>query len=220
MGAWRTVRELGLGGSLSYALLRLSASLPGVDWRDYRLIAVPRRHFPPMPRGYDWCILPVDDPRLACFGVDPATENWRRNQGMDCIAVLRDGIVQGLNWLTKAPFIEDEVPLRFHPPRGSAWDTGLMIRREARGSRAFAAVWAATGLWLDQHGLDWSLSRVADYNRPSLLAHKRMGAVEVCRIRSLKVAGLRLVTGATWAFGSASSVVDVILPAPAPGACD
>ena len=72
-------------------------------------------------------------------------------------------------------------------PEGAAWDTGLYVRPAERGGRAFAALWAGTAAWLAGRGLDWSMSRINDYNDSSWRAHERMGARKLDTLTALRI---------------------------------
>lgn len=177
--------------ALSYRAARLAAWL-GARWTRYVLVAVPVGGMPAMPRGFVWGELARCDPAL-CDGVAAA---WRRAQGMACLGVWREGgPVVGVTWVKTGAFDEDEAPLVFAPPAGWAWDTGLYVRPEARGGRAFAALWGATRGWLEARGLDGTMSRIADYNEGSRRAHLRMDGREVGRVGVLAVTGRARVWG-------------------------
>jgi len=203
--AWRT---LGPAGFASYAFGRAAGLVPGVAWHRYRLVAVPVAGMPAMPRGFR--VAPLTPAEVAAaaplLDLPPAAQAHRFGQGLTCLGAWRGDRLVGVNWLTDAPFDEDEVAVRFVPPPGCGWDTGLYVRPEDRAGRAFAALWAGSGEWLAARGLGWSLSRIADYNLPSLRAHLRMGGVELGRFAALR-AGRR-----QWLFGARP-----VLRLPAPG---
>jgi hypothetical protein len=169
--------------TLSYLAQRLTGPVPGIGWHRYRLVAVPRTGMPEMPRG--WLVEPMSDVSIA--EVDPVAVAWRLEQGMTCLGAWHDGRLAGVNFVTAGAFEEDEVPVRFVPPPGAGWDTGLYIRPEDRMGRAFAALWAGTADWLRGEGLDWSMSRIADYNAASWNAHARMGAHDIGRLSVLSI---------------------------------
>lgn len=198
MGWADTYRALGARGFASYAFTRALAPVPGVVYRRYHIIAVPRAAMPSMPRGY--CVRTLNRAELACIADDlelsADTIDFRIEQGMVCLAAFRGERLLGVNWVTDGPFDEDEVAVRFVPPPGAAWDTGLYIRPEDRGSRAFAALWAGTGDWLAQHGLGWSMSRITDYNDISRRAHARMGATALDTLTTLRIGDHQWIFGA------------------------
>lgn len=198
MGWADTYRALGPKGLASYAVARLTTVLPGVDFHRYRLIAVPRSGMPAMPRGIE--VRAMDDAEIAAAAPDleltADTVAFRRGQGLACLGAFRDRHLLGATWLTDAPFDEDEVAVRFVPPPGAAWDTGLYIRPAERGGRAFAALWAGTAAWLAERGVDWSMSRMSDYKDAPWRAHMRMGARQIGTLTALRLGGRQ------WLFGA------------------
>jgi hypothetical protein len=198
MGWAATYRALGPKGFASYALARATAALPGVDYRRYRVIAVPRAAMPPMPRGHTARILSEAEIRHVGgeLELSDATIDFRLRQGMCCLGAFRGERLLGVNWLTERPFDEDEVTVRFVPPPGAAWDTGLYIRPEDRGGRGFAALWAGTAEWLAARGLDWSMSRITDYNIGSWRAHARMGGRIIETLTALRIGDRQWLSGA------------------------
>ena len=210
MGWADTYRALGPKGVASYAAARLFAVLPGIDFHRYRLIAVPRAGMPPMPRGIE--VRAMSDAEIAAAALDlelsAETIAFRLGQGVACLGAYREGKLLGVNWLTDKPFDEDEVSVRFVPPPGAAWDTGLYILPAERGGRAFAALWAGTAVWLADRGLKWSMSRMSDYKDGPWRAHARMGAQWLCTLTALRVGGRQ------WLFGAQRVV---LLPMPEAG---
>lgn len=186
-----TWRALGPRGFAAYAARRASAPVPGLALYAYRLIAVPRAGMPVMPAGFS--SVEVDAATLsghaAEFELDAATIAHRMGQGMTCLGAVRGGRLRGISFLTAEPFAEDEADIRFVPPPGGTWDTGLFVRAPDRAGRTFAALWAATAQWLAGRGLDWSFSRINLDSQASLAAHARMGAVTLRDMAVLKVPG-------------------------------
>lgn len=212
MGWAGTYRTLGAKGFASYALSRVAAVLPGVAYRRYQLIAIPRAAMPAMPRGHAGRALAAAEVRHVATELDltPDTIDFRLRQGMSCLAAFRGERLLGVTWLTDGPFDEDEVRVRFVPPPGAAWDTGLYVRPDDRGGRAFAALWAVTAEWLAARGLDWSMSRITDYNDASWRAHARMDARRLDTIAALRVGDRQ------WLFGAAPRLTRIGAgPAPA-----
>lgn len=164
--------------TLSYAAARATKGVKGLGWHRYRLLAIPRAGMPAMPRGYEVQQANAGDLR-ALADVAQATIDWRLGQGMTPLVARRGDLLVGVTWLTSSAFDEDEVSVRWVPPASCAWDTGLWIAPAHRLSRAFAALWAGSAGWLAAQGLDWSLSRIADYNLGSLKPHLRMGAIDL-----------------------------------------
>lgn len=197
MGIAATLGELGPVGFASYATGRLLERVPGLAWHRYRLIAVPRTGMPAMPRGHSATVL--DEMGIvhhaAMLDLPRAAIRHRLRQGMSCIAAWRGERLLGVNWLTEGAFEEDEVAVRFVPPPGCAWDTGLFVCPAERGGRAFAALWAGSADWMAARGLEWSLSRIADHNVASWRSHCRMGGRAIGSVAALSVGGRQWVPG-------------------------
>jgi hypothetical protein len=205
-----TIRSLGAATALSYGLARATARLPRISYYRYRLLAVPRQQMPAMPRGWRTEVLSPE--MLSGHAVDApvATQQWRFGQGMTCLAAFDGDLLVGVTWLTSEPFVDDEVRIRFVPPAGAAWDTGLWIHPERRLGRGFAALWAGTAHWLADRGLDWSASRIADYNLASIRSHLRMGAAELGTLTAFGLAGHQIALGAQPGYvGAGGACADV-----------
>lgn len=183
--AFKVIGSIGLA---SYAIAHICAKLRHVDYHRFKVVAVPRQSLPQMPRGYSWRDLSPGEVAKLGIDVGPKVQADRFAQGLHCIAVFdRKGDLAGVSWLAKGAGREDHFGVAFDLPPHCAWDTGLWVPEDKRMGRAFAAVWGAIGLWLDRNGLHWTLSGIADYNIPSILSHRRLGAVHV---RTLVVARL------------------------------
>lgn len=201
--------------SLSYHASRLAAALPGGAFHRYMLVAVPALQ---MPRrsGVFWTgkVAPADV--IAAGLADAVAVRWRAGQGMTCIGVRKGASLIAVTWLTLGNFNEDEVWLRFEPPPGAAWDTGMQIAPAARGGRAFSALWSGTRDWLEARDHGWSMSRIADYNLPSRRAHARLGAVEVGSVNVARIGRWQCALGASPSLarvGGPRAVVRPRLPA-------
>jgi hypothetical protein len=182
-----SLQMLGIAGALSYGLARLAAKAGMLGYNRYTLVAVPVTGMPKMPRGFR--VEPVSPDALAAREIDVtrAVQAARFAQGLTCLGAFnfRDELI-GVTWVGIAPFVEDEVHVRFSAPTGAGWDTGLWVRPEHRLGRGFAALWAGTAEWLAERGCHWSMSRIADYNLPSILSHKRLGAATVGHITAIR----------------------------------
>ena len=182
-----TIQMLGVVGLMSYAAARFAARAGMVGYNRYSLVAVPVAGMPKMPRGFRVEVL--DAASLAQHKIDVSSEvqATRFAQGLVCLGAFnaKNDLV-GVNWVGCGPFVEDEVHVRFSVPANAGWDTGLWVRPEHRLGRGFAALWAGTADWLQGQGLSWSISRIADYNLPSILSHKRMGGIVVGHVTALR----------------------------------
>jgi hypothetical protein len=182
-----TVQMLGLAGMLSYAAARFAARAGMLGYNRYTLVAVPVDGMPKMPRGFRVAVLDAKALAAQEIDVSASVQAARFAQGLTCLGAYnaKDELV-GVTWAGTAPFIEDEVHVRFSVPADAGWDTGLWVRPEHRLGRGFAALWAGTADWLRSEGRCWSMSRIADYNLPSILSHKRMGAITIGHITVIR----------------------------------
>lgn len=184
----QTLSIIGIAGVASYAFARLAVRTGWVRWYRYAVIHLPRERLPAMPRGYSAHELTPDEALAIETG---STEEFRRNRmrdGMTCIAIRnRKGECIAAAWIGAGDCAEDDVALTFRVPQGSAWDTGMWVHPDHRLGRAFAALVAALGEWMERNGIEGSFSRIADYNLASLTAHRRLGASMIGHHGVLKI---------------------------------
>lgn len=161
--------------TLSWRTTRVCGFIPGLAFHRYIFTAVPRAALPAMPRGYTVRTLSEAECRQLDLGTPPDAVEYRLGMGCSALAAFnRKGDLVGSFWLTERPFREDEIDLLYDTQGQGAWDLGLYVPPEHRATRAFAALWAGAGEWLDARGLGWSFSRITDYNAASLSAHARL----------------------------------------------
>lgn len=193
-----SLKLLGLAGVVSYAAARLAAKAGMVGYSRLTLVAVPVAGMPEMPKGFR--VEPISPSALLGHTIDvpPDVQRLRFAQNMTCLAAYnrKDELV-GVTWVGAGPFKEDAMPIRFHVPVDAAWDAGLWIKPQHRLGRGFAALWAGTAEWLREHDRRWSMSWIADYNLPSLLSHKRMGAVTINQVITFRFFRWQYMTGGT-----------------------
>lgn len=166
-----------MAGVASYALARLAVRSGFITYYRYAIIAVAATSMPAMPRSLS--VRALEAGELARYEIDapPAVQADRFAQGMTCLAAFNaQQALVGVTWVGGRNFIEDDVAVRFDLPENSCWDTGLWIAPRFRLGRGFLALWAGTRNWMEARGLHTSYSRIADYNLPSILAHRRLGA--------------------------------------------
>ena len=176
--ALHTIQILGLASVASYVVARLAVRSGWLAYYRYAIVATPRQAMPTMPAGFQ--VRELTPEELAGHSIDAPLRVQADSfaQGMSCLGAFnKNDALVGVTWLAPGGLIEDDVHVRFAVPDGCCWDTGLWIAPRYRLSRAFAALWAGTAEWMAARGIDQSYSRIADYNLPSLLSHKRMGAV-------------------------------------------
>jgi hypothetical protein len=182
-----SLKMLGIIGVASYAAARLATKAGVLGYRRYVLVAVPVEGMPDMPRGFD--VRPLDAAELAGHHIDVGTEVQanRFAQGLTCLGAFNArGELVGVNWLGISDFTESEVHVRFGVPCNAGWDCGLWIAPQYRLGRGFAALWAGTAVWLRAHGRNYSVSWIVDYNLPSLLSHRRMGAETIGHLTAVR----------------------------------
>jgi hypothetical protein len=207
-----TWRALGTATTLSYAIGRSAARIPGVSWHRYRLIAVPLSGMPKMPRGYAVRELSAGELKTLVIDAPLEVQADRFARGLICLGAFDGEVLVGVNWLARDHYDEDEVDVRFLLPADAAWDTGLWIREDRRLGRSFAALWAGTAAWLAEQGLTRSLSRIADYNLGSLRPHERMGGKTLGMLAAARIGAWQVALGARPALVRAG--------AGAPAVCD
>jgi hypothetical protein len=193
-------KVIGTIGLASYAIAYACAKWRHVAYHRFKVVAVPVSGLPKMPRGYEWRTLsPVE---LSRHAIDASPENQQERfaDGLECLGVFdRAGELAGIIWLGRNMQRDPLLGVRFALPAGAAWDTGLWVPEEKRMSRAFSAVWAAAAEWLRREGCEWTMSVIADYNIPSILSHRRLGAHELRTIVTLRFGRFQLTWGA-WPF--------------------
>jgi hypothetical protein len=203
-----SLKVLGAMGLASYVAAYLAVRLRHVSYNRYKIVAVPAAGLPKMPRGFTFQMLgPVELARYA-IDVGPEIQARRIADGLQCLAVFdRSGDLAGVAWVGRRAYEEAHLRVRFVLPANAAWDTGLWVPEDKRMGRAFSAVWAAVKIWLHREGLDWTMSTIADYNIPSILAHRRLGAIDLDHILAVRVGRLQIALGArplmSWAGRSA-----------------
>lgn len=150
-----------------------------------------------MPKGFSWRMMNAAELASVAIDVGPDIQAQRFAAGLQCLAVLdRKNELAGVAWVGKRPYEEMHLRVRFVLPPRAAWDTGLWVPEDKRMGRAFSAVWAAMKLWLHHEGLAWTMSTIADYNIRSILAHRRLGSVDVGHVTVLRVGSLQITFGA------------------------
>ncbi len=190
-------KVIGLIGMVSYTAAFITGRVPRMRYNRYRIVAVPRHAMPDMPKGYGWRNLSAGDLSAHAIDVDSDVQADRFAQNLDCLGIFdRKDTLVGVSWIGSRHHYEGDLAIRFTPPAGSAWDTGLWVPDDKRMGRAFAATWGAIGAWLDSQSLDWSISCIADYNIASILAHERMQAKTLGHVTILQIGRFQISFGA------------------------
>ncbi len=190
-----SLKLLGVAGALSYAAARFATNAGIICYRRYILVSMPVSGMSEMPRGFSTRAIAADEMRSHVIDVPEAMQKDRFAQGLTCLGAFNaKGALVGVIWLGSSDFTESEIHVRFALPRNAGWDCGLWIAPRYRLGRAFAALWSGTADWMREKGCDRSISWIADYNLPSLLSHRRMGAKTVGYLPALRFFTWQYVT--------------------------
>ncbi len=175
------IDELGARDAFFYFLQRLF-SLCGLRLGRYALVAQPVPAKPRLDgrRGASMTVREIgpDDPAIEAMPLSSEVIAYRRAQGAHCLGLFLGKRMIGCLWLCLGPYDEDEVNCRFipRPAEKAAWDFDVYLLPEHRGGLGFLRLWDAGNAFLRERGRSWSCSRISVFNRPSILAHQRMGA--------------------------------------------
>jgi hypothetical protein len=190
MPAMVTIKLLGMAGAASYALARLSVWSGLFSWQRAHIGYVPRSQLSPMPAGFAVRALSLEDLTHHRIDIGAVEQAQRFAQGYVCLGCFNTrGVLVGVVWMARGSATVSEFPLRFILPPNMAWDNGMWIPERYRLGRAFAALWAGIGEWLDAEGCTASYSFIAEYNLRSLAAHRRLGFTETQMITWLRLGG-------------------------------
>lgn len=190
-------KVLGLIGLSSYALGLVTSRMAHVDHYRARIVMLDRKRLPAMPRGYSWRALSSADVANRHWHLGPCVPaDWER-QGLTCLSVHdAQGAAAGVIWVGMRGGVDRQLNLAVQPPADCAFDTGLWVPDERRMTRAFAAVAAALGEWMDQSGATRSISTITDHNVASIAAHERLGAATLGTVRVVRVGWWQWTIGA------------------------
>lgn len=182
-----TVRSLGWADGLTYLLAKLleRASRGRLRLIKYRLVVQPITDGIGLAphRGRSIRVREVlqGDPLLQRMQhVAPAIE-WRFRQGARCLAALKDQELCAYLWWIEGPYREDEVRSTFVPVPADrcVWDFDVYVYPAHRLGPAMPVLWDAATRMLYGCGFRHTCSRISAFNRPSLEAHRRLGATVV-----------------------------------------
>ena len=173
---------------VSYGLAKVMLATGWLGWHRLHVVALARANLPAMPRGYSMrALTPAEFTGLDMDSAAAIQADWL-GQGYDCLGVVTPkGALAGVVWMGKNRAREGNIALDFVLPRQVAWDTGMWVHPEYRAGRAFAALWAGVGEWMDRHGLHYSYSVIADYNVASLTAHRRLGLAVLANLLVIRI---------------------------------
>jgi hypothetical protein len=135
-----------------------------------------------------------DDPAIEAMPIDREEQARRRQLGALCLGAFREDRLAGYLWLAFTHYDEPELRLRFVPwPQGRvSWDFDVYVLPAHRIGFTFPRLWEAANARLAERGVSWTLSKIGGYNVHSLASHRRLGAVFVGRVVTLRVGRWRL----------------------------
>jgi hypothetical protein len=177
----QNIDELGVIDTVFYVLQRLFANC-GLRLLRYALVAQPvtpdRRLNGRRGASMTTREIGPEDPVLKALPLEPDVIAYRHAQGAHCLGLFLDDKMIGCLWLCFDPYDEDEVRCRFipYPADKAGWDFDVFLLPEYRGGLGFLRLWDAGNAFLRERGREWSCSRISVFNKPSILAHKSMGA--------------------------------------------
>jgi len=128
---------------------------------------------------------------VGAFPRPPAVIAARFDSGAQCLVARKGERFVGFLWLKPQEYVEDEVRCIYtlQPPDRTAWDFDVYVDPQFRLSKAFVRLWDTAHATLRREGRTWTMSRIVVFNRESIRAHARLGAVRVCS--ALFLAGRR-----------------------------
>jgi hypothetical protein len=188
MATLTALKTIGLVSIASYGLAKLTLATPWLGWHRLHVVALARANLPAMPRGYTMrAVTPSEFAELDMDTAAAIQADWL-GQGYDCLGVVTPkGVLAGVVWMGTNQAREGSIALDFVLPQRVAWDTGMWVHPDYRAGRAFAALWAGVGEWMDQRGLNYSYSVIADYNIASLTAHRRLGMTMMANLLVIRI---------------------------------
>jgi len=188
MAVLTAIRTIGIVSLASYGLAKITLATRWLGWHRLHVVALARANLPAMPRGYTMRALTPSE--FAELGIDTAAAiqaDWL-GQGYHCLGVVTpNDAMAGVVWMGTSQAREGSIALEFLLPERVAWDTGMWVHPDYRAGRAFAALWAGVGEWMDQRGLHYSYSVIADYNIASLMAHRRLGMAILANLLVIRI---------------------------------
>jgi hypothetical protein len=187
-------RALGFGNSLVYGVSRALAKsgLP-VELSLDHLVAQRIAASPLLPprRGTSIEVreISADDPALAAMPLEDAERDHRRRIGAMGFGAFLRGEMIGYLWFSLTYYDERQMRLRFVPhPQGTAsWDFDIYLLPEHRAGFGFLRLWDVANEALRARGIRWTVSRINAFNPVSIASHKRLGAVMLRKVTTLRI---------------------------------
>lgn len=183
-----TVRQLGWIDGAWHACARLLQTIPGGRCALHRYQFVAQPVAPgSLCRGRGKAIAVTPCPAAEALPPGPerplAVLLDRYRQGAQCLVAhvgqANDAApsMAGWLWLLRGACQEDEVRARYVLAPQLSWDLDVWVHPDQRGALVFARLWEEANARLHAQGVRWSCSRISRFNRSSLAAHARLGAV-------------------------------------------
>lgn len=213
------IKIIGLASVASYAIAKVAVAAGFLGWYRQHVVAVARCRLPAMPRGY--VMREIGPAELAGLEIDASArvQAERFAQGFACLGLFTPrGALAGVVWLGTRQCREGNMALDFLLPDYACWDTGMWIHPDYRVGRAFPAMWAGVGEWMDARGLTHSYSVIIDYNIASLTAHERLGMERLATLLVIRVGRWHWISRGTdrWRLANMQAPLAWPLPVLAP----
>jgi hypothetical protein len=126
--------------------------------------------------------------------LDTVERDYRRRIGALGFGAFQGGEIIGYMWFSLTSYDERDIRLRFVPePQGAtSWDCDIFLLPQHRAGFGFLRLWDVANAHLKKRGIAWTVSRISAFNPISTASHKRLGAVRLRSLITLRVGGLRL----------------------------
>jgi hypothetical protein len=199
-GWWLALRTgIVQDGPLVLALRAVAAAISRASRGRFRVVpyhfyAQPVRGARDAPRGGAFEIEPAyaSHDLVPAFPRPAAVIARRFANGAQCLVARKGERFVGFLWMQPCEYVEDEVRCiyRLEPRDSTAWDFDVYVDPQYRFSKAFVRLWDTAHARLRDDGRRWTMSRIHVFNRESIRAHARLGAV--------RLASALFVTGRRW----------------------
>jgi hypothetical protein len=197
-----TVRQMGWGTALVYALDRLSRRLTlgraGIHCYWICAQPVPTAALLPANRGRNVEVRDVESGSPDIERLPRATSvlQARFAQHGRCLTAHVGPQFAGFLWFNLGGYREDEVrcDYRWSPPGACAWDYDVFVAPQFRGSLVFARLWDEANRRFRELGVHWSLSRISAFKPDSLAAHSRLGIRRLGRVWFIEIGPIQIAS--------------------------
>lgn len=98
----------------------------------------------------------------------------------------------GWIWVSERRHAEDEVACDYLFPADCVWDFDVFVVPRRRFGHTFSRMWQAVDRDLAVSGFRWTMSRISQFNRASIAAHERLGAIRIGTAMFLRLGPLQL----------------------------